>query len=211
MKVVHSDVEDPDADHPADHPADPESGEFAEMSEYVKRIDSKWFDGMTEKDYVGTMSAKIYFLLALLTKFDSIGDKCLIFSQKLENIACIIHFLTKYKVRYEQLSQENAMKMSDNMTTEQWAEVMKVYNFNDMREQKTRDQLMDDFNREDINYNHFGNIKVLICPTASCGMGITLTGANRVIMFDMCWNPSLDKQAIKRVYRYGQTKVGWVL
>jgi len=37
-------------------------------------------------------------------------------------------------------------------------------------------------------------------------MGINLTGANRVIMHDIDYNPQNDKQAEDRSHRVGQTK-----
>ena len=38
------------------------------------------------------------------------------------------------------------------------------------------------------------------------GVGLTLTAANKVIIIDSGWNPADERQAIGRVYRYGQTK-----
>ncbi|EED81795.1 predicted protein, partial [Postia placenta Mad-698-R] len=39
------------------------------------------------------------------------------------------------------------------------------------------------------------------------GLGINLTRASTVIMFDSDWNPQNDMQAIARAHRIGQTKV----
>lgn len=38
------------------------------------------------------------------------------------------------------------------------------------------------------------------------GVGLTITGADRVILADPAWNPAMDAQAIDRVHRLGQTR-----
>ncbi|CAH1765977.1 6774_t:CDS:10, partial [Entrophospora sp. SA101] len=48
--------------------------------------------------------------------------------------------------------------------------------------------------------------QVALISTHTCGVGINLYGANRVVLFDVEWNPSYADQAIGRVYRYGQKK-----
>lgn len=38
------------------------------------------------------------------------------------------------------------------------------------------------------------------------GLGLTLTAADRVIIVDPAWNPSVDNQSVDRAYRIGQTR-----
>jgi non-specific serine/threonine protein kinase len=38
------------------------------------------------------------------------------------------------------------------------------------------------------------------------GVGLNLTEANNVILFDRWWNPAVERQAIDRVFRIGQTR-----
>eukprot|EP00658_Telonema_sp_P-2_P004175 TRINITY_DN11567_c0_g1_i6.p1 TRINITY_DN11567_c0_g1~~TRINITY_DN11567_c0_g1_i6.p1 ORF type:complete len:286 (+),score=55.11 TRINITY_DN11567_c0_g1_i6:550-1407(+) len=47
---------------------------------------------------------------------------------------------------------------------------------------------------------------VFLLSTKAGGVGLTLTAATRIIILDSSWNPSDDRQAIGRAFRYGQTK-----
>ncbi|VEU19821.1 DEKNAAC100090 [Brettanomyces naardenensis] len=62
-----------------------------------------------------------------------------------------------------------------------------------------RQKLVDAFN-EDPEY------KVFLLTTRVGGLGVNLTGASRVIIYDPDWNPSTDIQARERAWRLGQKK-----
>jgi len=64
---------------------------------------------------------------------------------------------------------------------------------------KDRQSLVDRFNREP-------DLHLFLLTTKVGGLGVNLTGANRVIIFDPDWNPSTDVQARERAWRLGQKK-----
>ena len=45
---------------------------------------------------------------------------------------------------------------------------------------------------------------MFLLTTKVGGLGVNLTGADRVIIFDPDWNPSTDVQARERAWRIGQ-------
>jgi len=48
--------------------------------------------------------------------------------------------------------------------------------------------------------------RLMICQVQAGGIGIDLTEADRVIMLESSWSPSVNVQAVKRAHRIGQTR-----
>ena len=63
----------------------------------------------------------------------------------------------------------------------------------------SRQGLVDEFNNNPTAH-------VFLLTTKVGGLGINLTGANRVIIYDPDWNPSTDVQARERAWRLGQKR-----
>ncbi|KAI0460393.1 hypothetical protein F5B21DRAFT_6066 [Xylaria acuta] len=51
-----------------------------------------------------------------------------------------------------------------------------------------------------------GNIDIFLISTKAGALGLNITGANRVIIFDAQFNPQNEQQAVGRAYRIGQRK-----
>lgn len=64
---------------------------------------------------------------------------------------------------------------------------------------KNRQDLVDEFNKSP-------DLHVFLLTTKVGGLGVNLTGANRVIIYDPDWNPSTDIQARERSWRLGQKR-----
>jgi len=63
----------------------------------------------------------------------------------------------------------------------------------------SRQKLVDKFNA-DASYF------CMLMTTKTGGVGLNITGANRVILYDPDWNPQTDAQARERAWRFGQKK-----
>ncbi|KYM92518.1 DNA excision repair protein ERCC-6 [Atta colombica] len=55
-------------------------------------------------------------------------------------------------------------------------------------------------------FNNNSSYFVFLLTTRVGGLGINLTGANRVVIYDPDWNPATDAQARERAWRIGQNK-----
>lgn len=64
---------------------------------------------------------------------------------------------------------------------------------------KKREEIISQFKKN-------SDIFVFLLSTRAMGLGLNLTEANYVIIFDVEWNPTNDEQAQDRAYRIGQTR-----
>ncbi|KAI5285389.1 hypothetical protein KEM54_000613, partial [Ascosphaera aggregata] len=64
---------------------------------------------------------------------------------------------------------------------------------------RVRQTMVDEFNNNP-------NIHLFLLTTKVGGLGVNLTGADRVIIYDPDWNPSTDLQARERAWRLGQKR-----
>ena len=63
-------------------------------------------------------------------------------------------------------------------------------------------------NRQEVvdNFNNDKKIKVFLISLKAGGVGLNLTSASNVFIYDPWWNPQVENQAIDRAHRIGQKK-----
>lgn len=125
---------------------------------------------------IASQSGKVHFLMDLLVHLKEGGHRVLIFSQSTKMLDLI----------------ENAL----DETKRGWQRIRMDGSVNKVADRKA---LVDD-------YNTNPNIFLFLMTTQVGGVGITLTSADRVVIFDPAWNTAMDDQAADRVYRIGQTR-----
>lgn len=70
---------------------------------------------------------------------------------------------------------------------------------------KSRMDLISEFNQLENGHKQDG-LSVFLLTTRVGSLGINLTSANRVLIFDPDWNPMVDMQATERALRIGQRR-----
>lgn len=126
---------------------------------------------------------KTRFLMKLIRLSTNLNEKVLIFS---EFIPPLIHIKKLLKSNFKWIPGREIMYMVGNVKLEE------------------RQRLIYDFN------NKKGNAKVMLASQRACSEGINLVGASRVVLLDVAWNPSVERQAICRAYRLGQERMVYV-
>lgn len=122
---------------------------------------------------------KTRFLLELVRLSMAVKEKILVFSQYIDPLELI----------KEQLKE-----------VFNWVEGKQILHLQGRQYQKQRQVLINLFNDPQ------SESKIMLASTKCCAEGISLVGASRVVLLDVVWNPSVERQAICRAYRIGQKK-----
>ncbi|CAI9600056.1 unnamed protein product, partial [Staurois parvus] len=131
-----------------------------------------------------------------VTKFDHLSDEALIEeSGKLLLLIALLHKLREEGHRTLVFSQSRKMlDMVDRILTNKGFKIMRIDGTVSLLDREKRISLF----QSNRNYS------VLLLTTQVGGVGLTLTAADRVVIFDPSWNPATDAQAVDRAYRIGQ-------
>ncbi|XP_066935875.1 helicase ARIP4-like [Clytia hemisphaerica] len=134
-------------------------------------------------------SGKFLILSQLIREAVAEDDKMLIFSQSLFTLNTIEEMLKKSAVVESEPSGST------------WKKGEHYFRIDGSTTSYERERYINAFNEETNR-----KAKLFLLSTRAGCLGINLVGANRVVVFDVSWNPCHDAQAVCRVYRYGQVK-----
>ncbi|KAL3288349.1 hypothetical protein HHI36_002797 [Cryptolaemus montrouzieri] len=182
--------------------ADKKSGSESEVEE-VQESEKEWWQEFCDGEELDNIAhgTKILMLLEILKECEQIGDKVLVFSQSLYALNVIEYFLAKVD---EATQNGNANEKTCGYTGS-WAFGLDYFRLDGSTNCNTRSTWCDNFNKESNT-----RARLFLLSTRAGGLGINLVAANRVIIFDVSWNPSSDIQSIYRVYRFGQLKPSYI-
>ncbi|XP_027085880.2 SNF2 domain-containing protein CLASSY 3 [Coffea arabica] len=141
------------------------------------------------KDRLGVLGCSPYagvktkFAIELIRLCDASHEKVLVFSEFIHPLRFIMQQL---------------------MDQLKWREGIEVLYMDGKCDEKNRQSSISSLN------DASSKVKVLFASTKACSEGINLIGASRVVLLDVVWNPSVERQAISRAYRLGQKKFVYV-
>ncbi|PAA89823.1 hypothetical protein BOX15_Mlig008142g2, partial [Macrostomum lignano] len=161
----------------------------------------EWWHSLYNEDMANdvSISGKLYILFSIMKMCNDIGDKLLVFSQSLLSLNVIEHFLG----RFHDLGEGSPFRSELGFNS--WEQGRDYLRLDGSTAAQTRKAMSEAFNRVDDL-----RLRLFLISTKAGGLGVNLPAANRVVIFDVSWNPSHDIQSIFRTYRFGQTKPVYV-
>ncbi|XP_017787977.1 PREDICTED: transcriptional regulator ATRX homolog [Habropoda laboriosa] len=177
---------------------DPEVEILSKHEELEKKEEEWWLQFVQPEHFEDLkVSSKLVLLFGILKECEQLGDKVLVFSQSLYSLTLIEQFLAK--IDEETQNSTNSENVDGHIGS--WSLGLDYFRLDGQTSAENRNLWCKIFNRP-------SNIRarLFLISTRAGGLGINLTAANRVIIFDASWNPSHDVQSIFRVYRFGQKK-----
>lgn len=126
---------------------------------------------------------KTKFIMELIRLSEATKEKVLIFSQYIDPLTFIRDML---KSHFHWIDGKEVLYMDGKIDSKQRQSSIGIFN------------------------NPKSEARVLLASTKACSEGISLIGASRVVLLDVVWNPSVERQAISRAYRIGQTRVVYI-
>ncbi|XP_020296025.1 transcriptional regulator ATRX-like isoform X2 [Pseudomyrmex gracilis] len=174
-----------------------------EVKEEPEEERAEWWTTFVEPEHFEDLkvSSKLLLLFGILKECEQIGDKVLVFSQSLYSLTLIEEFLRRID---DQTQNNTSLDTLDNHTGS-WSLGLDYFRLDGQTSAENRSRWCKIFNRPTNT-----RARLFLISTRAGGLGINLTAANRVIIFDASWNPSHDVQSIFRIYRFGQKKPCYV-
>ncbi|GKY91080.1 hypothetical protein MPSEU_000080800 [Mayamaea pseudoterrestris] len=149
---------------------------------------------------------KMILLLHILVASVKQNDKILIFSESLQTLDYVERMLA-LKDWCEHVPTLASSDTADPIGG--WKRDQDYLRIDGSTNSEDRGCLVDRFNS--TLYEGVANsVKAFLISTMAGGVGINLTAANRVVLLDSHFNPSVTTQALFRSYRYGQVKPVYV-
>ncbi|XP_038212790.1 transcriptional regulator ATRX homolog isoform X2 [Zerene cesonia] len=181
------------------NPVEAEDDDIQEVVEVKNENPTEWWMPLVSEEELDDMrnSHKLILLFDILRQCEAIGDKLLVFSQSLYSLDLIEHFLGKV----DEATQEARVDEKLGGHVGSWSPGIDYFRLDGSTSCENRSIWCKNFNREDNP-----RARLFLISTRAGGLGINLVAANRVVIFDVSWNPSHDVQSIFRVYRFGQKK-----
>jgi len=194
--------------------ADQPDDELVEVCAVVKESSHAlgWAEPLM-KDYTPQarlcVSGKMRVLFSLLRYIRNENDKAIVFSQSVTTLNIIEKIIKHHNANVASMDSQD---IEDDSNAENFREgsdkvpyldgvTLGYKRLDGSTPQVDRNKIVNDFNNARIQ-----DYAVFLASTRAAGEGLNLQSANRVIMFDTCWNPCLDHEAMCRSYRFGQQK-----